>query len=104
MPSAVIAAIPHNDTEIHLWCLYSAILFIILSMLNHIMRRRWAEFGALTAIKQGVAGLAFPYSMILFLIYADESLIKTITDIPKFLVIAGIALTVISVASLFRIG
>jgi hypothetical protein len=58
----------------------------------------------LVVIRQGIAGLSFPYSLILFLIFVDESLTTTITDVPKYLAIAGIVLICIALASLLKIG
>ena len=73
-------------------------------MINHAISGNWAKYGPLIAIKQGITGLAFPYSLILMFVYVETSLMQTISDIPKYLVIAGLTVTIVSLASLFKIG
>lgn len=104
MPTFIHDNIPRDDTTIHLWCIYSAILFITISLLLHVLSGNWAKYGALVAIKQAITGLTFPYSIILTFVYAESSLMQTITDIPKYLVIAGLTVAIVSLAALFKIG
>jgi hypothetical protein len=73
-------------------------------MLLHVFSGNWAKYGALIAIKQGITGLTFPYSLILMFVYAETSLMRTITDIPKYLIIAGLTVAIVSLAALFKIG
>ena len=40
---------------------YSAILFIVISMIIHAISGNWAKYGPLIAINQGITGLEFPY-------------------------------------------
>jgi hypothetical protein len=104
MPTFIHDNIPHDDATIHLWCMYSAILFIVISLLTHLLSGNWAKYGALIAIKQGITGLSFPYSVILMFVYAETSLMQNITDIPKYLIIAGLTVAIVSLAGLFKIG
>jgi hypothetical protein len=62
---------------------FIVLLFIIINLLLHVVSGNWAKYGALIAIKQGITGLTFPYSLILMFVYAETSLMQTVTDIPK---------------------
>jgi hypothetical protein len=99
-----LSVIPHSNDAMHRWCLYAALIFIVVSFVNHLIRGQFSKFGTLIAIKQGISGFSFPYSIISILTYTDSSLMTTLSDIPKFLVIAGITLAVIAISSLFKIG
>jgi uncharacterized membrane protein YeaQ/YmgE (transglycosylase-associated protein family) len=98
-----LSFIPRTNAEIHAWCLYAAISFIIVSWLTHVLHGKSSDFGAMTAIKQGVSGVSFPYSLVSVFTFADESLLTSISDITKFVGIAGIVLVIISLSSLFRL-
>src|SRR5438270_14011615 len=104
MPAFILGNIPRDDTTVHLWCIYGAILFIVISMIFHPISGNWAKYGPLIAIKQGITGLAFPYSLILMFVYVETSLMQTITDIPKYLIIAGLTVAIVSLAALFKVG
>jgi hypothetical protein len=100
----VIPHIPKTADEVHLWCLFSAATFLIISFINHVARGQLRQFGSLVAIKQSISGLMFPYSILMILLLIDKSLLQTIGDVERFLSIAGIALTILSISALFKVG
>jgi hypothetical protein len=104
MTQYIINNIPRTTDEIHAWCLYSAVIFCLLSVINHLFRGEISKFGTLVAMKQSISGLTFPYSFVMMFIIIDKSILQTITDVERFLSIAGIVLTILSISILSKIG
>jgi hypothetical protein len=82
----------------------SAAGFLVVSFINHLIRGKFQKFKAAVAIKQSIAGLMFPYSVILIFVMVDRSLLQAISDVERFLSIAGMVLTILAISTLFRIG
>jgi hypothetical protein len=104
LTAQIINNIPKTTDEIHLWCLYSAAVFLVLSFLNHLLRGEIRQFGALVAIKHSVSGIAFPYSFALIFVFVAKSILQVTPDIERFLSVAGIVLTILLISALFKIG
>jgi NADH:ubiquinone oxidoreductase subunit 6 (subunit J) len=100
----ITSNLPKTPEQLHLWCLYSTAIFVLLSFINHFVRGQRSQFRAQVAIKQSLFGLQFPYSFLLIFAIIDTSILHQIPDIEKFVSIAGITLTIFSISTLFKIG
>lgn len=100
----IIQHLPATEEEFNALCLYSAFAFVAISFLYHLLRGKLSEFHVMVWVKQAIAGLSFPYGVLLIFVLIKPSLLQIIGQTVKFLSIAGFVMVAMAIRNLFKIG